>query len=113
MSAYLQLQTTFQSREDALDAAQRIISRRLAACAQVLGPITSVYRWEGKVEQDQEWLLLAKTTDRARESLEELITGIHPYDVPEVVFVPIEGGSAGYLSWLAREVPDPGGSPSR
>jgi periplasmic divalent cation tolerance protein len=113
MTAYLQLQTTFQSREDALDAARRVVSARRAACAQVLGPLTSVYRWEGRVEQDQEWLLLAKTTWRARERLEELVTSIHPYEVPEIVFLPIEGGSPGYLSWLDREVPDPDQSPSR
>lgn len=113
MIAYLQLQTTFQSREEALDAARRVVSDRLAACAQVLGPLSSVYRWEGKVEQDQEWLLLAKTTGRARKRLEELVTSIHPYEVPEIVFLPIEEGSAGYLSWLDREVPDPDQPPSR
>lgn len=113
MAEYYQVQTTYERREDALDAARRMLDEHLAACAQVLGPLTSVYRWEGKVEQDQEWLLLAKTTARARKQLEELIRRKHPYEVPEVVALPIEGGGSDYLSWLGQEVPDPNQSPSR
>ena len=80
-----------------------LIERRLAACVQVVGPIESWYRWEGRVETATEWLCVAKTTAERYDELEAAIGELHSYDVPEVLAVPVVRGSAAYLRWLGEE----------
>jgi periplasmic divalent cation tolerance protein len=104
MTEYLQVFCTTDSREEAEVIAEALVQGEHAACAQIAGPITSVYRWEGEVERAEEWLLLAKTTAALYEALEEAIEEVHSYDVPEIVAVAIERGSAAYLQWLAESV---------
>lgn len=86
------------------DSAQRIanglVGRRLAACVQVLGPMTSVYTWKGEVHQAQEWLLLVKTTADAFPDVAETIVQQHRYDVPEVIAVPVSHALSEYASWV-------------
>ena len=77
--------------------------RPVAACAQVLGPITSVYRWEGRVDDSTEWLVLFKTANDRVDALQAHILGNHSYAVPEVIRTPIVGGSPAYLAWLTAE----------
>ncbi|SFB58352.1 divalent cation tolerance protein [Amycolatopsis marina] len=95
--------TTIDSEEAARNLAAKAIEARLGACAQVVGPITSVYRWDGAVQNDTEWRVEIKTAaDRVTE-LTERLTAWHSYDVPEVVATSIVGGSAEYLAWLIEE----------
>lgn len=104
MTDYYQVQTTFDKREDAENTAGSLVSQRLAACAQIIGPIESFYWWEGRVERDSEWLLLVKTTCAAFDKLRKALQRLHPYDVPEIIAVPIVDGQSEYLSWLGSEV---------
>ncbi len=81
-----------------------LVERRLAACVQVVGPVESRYRWEGRVETATEWLCVAKTTAERYDELEAVIVELHSYDVPEILAVPVVRGSAAYLRWLGDEV---------
>ncbi|MDI5982590.1 divalent-cation tolerance protein CutA [Amycolatopsis magusensis] len=95
--------TTTDSEDLARALAAGAIEARLGACAQVVGPVTSVYRWEGAVQTDQEWRVEVKTTARRVEELTAHLLEHHTYDTPEVIATPITGGSPAYLSWLAEE----------
>lgn len=100
----LQVFCTIDSELRARDLASSLVERRVAACVQVVGPIHSAYRWEGAVQETAEWLLLMKTTDAAFPGLREAIRAAHPYEVPEIVAVPIEAGLDEYLGWIAASV---------
>ena len=104
MSKCLQVSTTASSREDAERIGEGVVNAKLAACAQVVGPIDSVYRWKGAVERETEWLCLIKTTEAAYREVERAVLEMHPYETPEVVAVPIVTGSAAYLAWLREQV---------
>jgi periplasmic divalent cation tolerance protein len=104
MAEYLQVVTTIDSEEAAERIAAALVEQRLAACVQVLGPIASTYRWQGKVESAREWLCLAKTAASRYDELEAAIRELHPYEEPEIVATPIVAGSAGYLDWVAKSV---------
>lgn len=106
MSEAIQVTTTTATKEDAQRIAAALVERRLAACVQVGGPITSCYRWQGAIETAEEWLCTIKTTRAAYEQVERAIRQLHPYDEPEIIAVPIVAGSAGYLQWLDRQVGD-------
>ena len=100
MEEYIQVTTTCEKKEDAERIARLLVEKELAACVQIVGPILSVYRWEGRIEEAQEWLCLAKTRKRLYPDLEKAILEVHPYDTPEIVAVPITAGSEKYLKWL-------------
>jgi len=100
---YLVVLTTFEKREDAERLARALIEQRHAACVQVLGPMTSIYRWNGKVETAEEVLCLIKTRRALFPQVEETVTKLHPYEVPELIALPVEAGSASYLSWITSE----------
>ena len=100
----LQVHTTLPTQEQANDLARRLVVARQAACVQVLGPVQSTYRWEGQVEQAQEWLLLAKTTVAGYAALEQAIRQSHPYQVPEILAVPVTAGYQAYLEWVWQEI---------
>lgn len=103
-SEYIQIVTTTERREDADQIAQTLVERRLAACVQVAGPITSTYRWLGKIETAEEWQCWAKTRRELYGKVEQAILEIHPYEVPEIVAMPIAEGSRAYLAWLDEAV---------
>jgi periplasmic divalent cation tolerance protein len=84
--------------------AASIVESRLAACVNILPGITSVYTWEGKLNKDSESLLVIKTNRKIYDAFETKIKEIHPYDVPEIICVPIELGSQAYLSWLNQSI---------
>lgn len=92
--------STTDNEEAARALAAGVIEAKLGACAQVVGPITSVYRWEGEVQTEQEWRVEIKTAADRVAALTEHIKANHSYDVPEVIATPITGGSPEYLSWL-------------
>jgi periplasmic divalent cation tolerance protein len=104
VSDYVQVLTTAGSEEEAGEIASLLVERRLAACVQVVGPITSRYRWQGGVEEEREWQCLAKTTRTAYEAVEAAIREVHSYDEPEIVATPIVAGAAGYLAWIDENV---------
>lgn len=100
----IQVLTTTDSPAVAEHIARTLVEQRLAACVQVSGPVTSVYRWQGQVECAEEWICTIKTTaDRCRD-VETQIRTLHPYEEPEILQVPILGGSATYLAWLRQQV---------
>jgi periplasmic divalent cation tolerance protein len=95
--------STLPDRAGALALAGALLERRLAACVNVLAECTSVYRWQGKVETAAEVPILIKTTAERYAALEQAIRELHPYELPEIVAVPIRGGLPGYLQWVADE----------
>jgi periplasmic divalent cation tolerance protein len=101
MSEFLQVTTAAGSREEAERIAAALVERRLAGCVQVVGPVRSVYRWQGQVEQADEWLCLVKTSRPQYGDVEAAIREIHSYECPEVIATGIEAGSAAYFEWLA------------
>jgi periplasmic divalent cation tolerance protein len=92
--------TTVANEQDAKTLADAIVNQRLAACAQILPSMLSVYYWEGKVQSESEVLLLIKTIDEKFSELETYILANHSYDVPEIVAIPASRVSQGYRSWL-------------
>lgn len=83
---------------------RRLVEERVAACVNVLDGVRSIYRWEGRVESEDEALALIKTTTARLEELERRILTLHPYDEPEVVALEVTGGSESYLEWVATSV---------
>jgi periplasmic divalent cation tolerance protein len=94
---------TAPTAERAAEIARALVEERLAACGSVVPGIRSIYRWEGKVQDDQEALLVLKTTRERFEALRERVLALHPYQVPEVIALGIEAGSAPYLAWITAE----------
>jgi len=87
--------------------ARLLLERRLAACVSVLAPCTSVYRWQGAIEETAEVPLMIKTTAARYADLEAAIRAEHPYELPEIVAVPVQRGLPGYLDWVAAETASP------
>jgi periplasmic divalent cation tolerance protein len=103
MPEFLEVHTTIDSKAGAQKIAGAIVSQRLAACVQVSGPITSIYWWQGKMEQAEEWLCTAKTRRDLYDKLEQAIRAVHSYDEPEILATLVAVGSKGYLEWIVRE----------
>jgi len=95
---------TTGSREEAQKIAYAMVERRLAACVNIVGPIDSIYRWEGKVESAQEWLLLIKTTAAMFPRIRDAVSELHSYELPECIALSIEDGSPAYLQWIRDSV---------
>src|SRR5262245_1724644 len=95
---------TMPDRERALAMAQLLVAERLAACVNVTGEIRSVYRWQDKVQEDPEVLCVIKTTQAGFEALRARVVSLHPYEVPEVIALPIARGHQPYLEWLLSSV---------
>src|SRR5512139_1160832 len=103
MTDALVVLVTTPSPERAAEIARALVEERLAACGNVVPGLRSIYRWEGKVQDDLEALLVLKTTRARFEGLRERVLALHPYQVPEVIALPVEAGSAAYLAWIAGE----------
>jgi periplasmic divalent cation tolerance protein len=104
MTDFVQITTTTGKRQDAEQIAAELVSRQLAGCVQVSGPIVSTFRWKGKVETGEEWLCVIKTSEAKIADIKRAFLEIHPYEVPELIATPIVDGSEGYLSWLKTEL---------
>ena len=104
MAEYIQVFTTTGKREDARKIAREVVEKRLAACAQVLGPVASTFRWKDNIDEDEEWLLIMKTRKDLYEEVEKLVNGVHPYEVPEILALQVVAGNRSYLDWLEKEV---------
>ena len=104
MTDFIQVFITINDRVKAKEIAETLLNKKLAACVQISGPATSLYRWEGRIVEDEEWLLIAKSDKKHYSELEREIKQIHVYEVPEILAVPVEMGNDDYLSWLSREL---------
>ena len=104
MSDRLVVLMTAGSYEEADRIARALVDRMLAACVNVIPGVTSVYRWQGEVQHDQEWLLVAKSRREVLADLTQCVQSLHSYDVPEVIALPLVGGSEPYLRWMDGEV---------
>jgi len=109
MAGTTQVITTTATKSDAQAIATAVVAKHLAACAQVIGPITSTYWWQGKIETAEEWLCVMKSRQDLYEALEKAIRQVHPYKVPEILAVPVVQGSQDYLEWMDRELAQPAG----
>jgi periplasmic divalent cation tolerance protein len=95
--------TNLPERAAAERIADLLVEKNLAACVNILAPCRSVYRWKGAVQHDEEHPLLIKTTRERYPALEQALRGAHPYELPEIIAVPIERGLPAYLEWVAAE----------
>lgn len=93
---------TAPSPEKAAELARALVDERLAACGNVVPGLRSIYRWQGAVQEDQEALLLLKTTRARLDALRARVVALHPYEVPEVLALPVEAGHPPYLAWIVE-----------
>ena len=104
---HTELLTVFMTAPD-VEVAERmgriLVEERLIACANVVQDVLSLYRWEGEVQRDSEALVIMKTTADALAALEARVVELHPYDVPEVLALPVLGGHGAYMEWVRAEV---------
>ena len=100
---YLQVQTTTDSRAEAMELARAAVEARLAACGQVAGPVASAYWWEEELERAEEWFVIFKLPADRFDELAEFLAERHSYDEPEIIATPIVAGSTAYLRWVTDE----------
>lgn len=96
--------STFPNPDKAAEVARTLVNEQLAACVNLVRQIRSIYRWQGEISDDTETLAVIKTTDERFEAMRARLVELHPYEVAEVIALPIEGGHAPYLAWVADSV---------
>jgi periplasmic divalent cation tolerance protein len=99
--------TALPSLESAENVARALVAEGLVACANILPGMVSIYRWEGQVERADEVVMILKTTAARASDVMEAVRARHPYEVPAILVLPVEGGLAAYLSWIGAEVAAP------
>jgi len=99
---YVMVLTTFEDKKTAKKVANTIVDDGLGACVQIIGPMESVYMWQGVIETSQEYLCIIKTKKELYEELENTISEIHPYENPEIIAIDIQDGSDSYLKWIQQ-----------
>ena len=99
-NAYVIVLVTTASKQEAEKIAQHLLKRKLIACANIVGPVSSLFHWSGKLETADEYLIFMKSRRDLFEKLAETVKALHSYEVPEILVLPIVGGSKEYLSWL-------------
>ena len=100
MSDPIVVLVTCGSEEEAAKIANSLVEEGVAACVNIISPVRSIYRWEGKIWDEKEWVLIIKTQKKRFEELQKKVKSLHSYSVPEVIALPIVEGSAPYLKWL-------------
>jgi periplasmic divalent cation tolerance protein len=103
VSDLIEVVTTIARKEEAERLAAELIEKKLAACVQIIGPITSVYRWQGKVENSQEWMCRIKTLGALYDRLAAAIRELHSYDTPEIIALPVVAADPNYAAWVVNE----------
>ncbi|MDT8447970.1 MAG: divalent-cation tolerance protein CutA [bacterium] len=98
--ALIQVVSTLASEAEALELGRKLVEERLAACAQVSGPITSIYSWKGKLQQETEWKLTLKSRQSLYGQIERRLAQLHPFDEPQILALPLVEASLGYRNWL-------------
>ena len=104
MPEFVQITTTTATREEAERIAAELVSRQLAGCVQVSGPIQSTFRWQEKIEKAEEWMCIIKASREQLFKIEEVLGEFHSYEVPELIATPIVDGSEKYLKWLGEQL---------
>ncbi|HHX63862.1 MAG TPA: divalent-cation tolerance protein CutA [Chloroflexi bacterium] len=104
MSDYCVVLVTVATAEEGQTIAGALVDERLAACASIVGPVRSLFRWQGSVQDEAEHLLIIKTEVAALDRLTVHVRSLHRYDLPEIIALPIVGGSQAYLNWIGAEV---------
>ena len=104
LTKLLQVTTTTASRDEAEQIGRTLVEERLAACAQIAGPLSSFFRWEGRVDSAAEWFCFLKTSADRYPALEQRLKSLHSYETPEVIAVPIEQSSLEYATWIEESV---------
>jgi periplasmic divalent cation tolerance protein len=99
-NAYIIVMVTTANKQEAENIAQRLLKERLIACANIIGPVSSLFHWAGKIEEAEEYLILMKSREDLFEKLAETVKAFHSYEVPEILVLPIVDGSRAYLDWL-------------
>jgi periplasmic divalent cation tolerance protein len=102
--SYIIVFVTCADKAEAEKISQTLVSERLIACAKIISPVTSFFRWKGKVERTEECLIVMKSKQSLFGELEVRLRGLHSYEVPEVLAVPIVEGSAAYLGWMGENL---------
>jgi len=97
---YIMVINSCNSQETAHSIAESLVSKKLAACVNIINSVESVYQWQGKIEHEKEYLLLIKTQRTLFSQLKEAVQQLHPYELPEIIAVPIELGEENYLKWI-------------
>lgn len=97
---YVIVIVTTSSKQEAEKIAQHLLDQRLIACANIIGPVSSLFHWSGKIERAEEYLMLLKSRKDLFEQLAETVKALHSYEVPEILVLPVVGGSEAYLGWL-------------
>jgi periplasmic divalent cation tolerance protein len=105
MTDKIVVMSTCGSAEEAHRLAHELVAQRAAACVNIVAPVRSIYRWKGRIEDAEEWLLIIKTTRASFDRLRTVLEAAHSYELPEVLAVPVVAGSPNYLAWLEAEVP--------
>jgi periplasmic divalent cation tolerance protein len=105
MTDKIVVMSTCGSSEEAKRLAHELVAQRVAACVNIVAPVRSIYRWNGRVEDAEEWLLIVKSTRSAFERLRSILEAAHSYELPEVLAIPVIAGSPNYLAWIDSEVP--------
>lgn len=100
MAEYIMAVTTTADEESAVALARALVERRIVACVNIIPRVRSLYRWKGTIEDDVECVLLMKTRTERYQALASALDELHAYDVPELIVLPIEQGSAAYLEWI-------------
>lgn len=93
---------TCGSEEEAVNISNALVEERLAACVNLISPVRSIYRWEEKICDEKEWLLIIKTQRKRFQEIETRVKSLHSYSVPEIISLPIVEGSSSYLNWLVE-----------
>jgi periplasmic divalent cation tolerance protein len=104
MTEYIQVFTTTDTKENARQISRRVVEKNLAACAQIIGPISSIFWWKNNINEEEEWLIIIKSRKDLYEDLEHAIMKVHKYEIPEILAVPVLAGAKSYLEWLDGEV---------
>jgi periplasmic divalent cation tolerance protein len=104
MTEHIQVFTTTDTKENARQISKRVLENNLAACAQIIGPISSIFWWKNNINEEEEWLIIIKTRKDLYEELEQAIRKVHKYEVPEILAIPVIAGAKSYLDWLDGEV---------
>lgn len=101
---HIQVFTTIDSKEAAEKLASAVLNERVAACVQIVGPVSSSYWWKGKIDRAEERLCIMKSRTNLYRQLETVVRANHSYEVPEIMAIPIEAGFDGYLKWMEGEL---------
>jgi periplasmic divalent cation tolerance protein len=107
MEKIIQIITTCNSKDLAEGIGKRLVEKRLAACAQISGPIISTYWWKGKMEETTEWTCTLKSTVGLYDKVETAIREVHPYDLPEIIAIDVEKTLPAYADWVREETNKP------